>query len=329
MAAEIGRRTQCAIGREETTYGTLSAALLGLPFTSIAVAETKNTVMNNQAYGRIEENTEGSKIGSKMAQITLGGILPVVAVGHLLKAVFRDMATVNDSPVASADTHTFTLDNDSNAHPSYSIVYKDGIQQRAVLGALLNTLTINIVAGEWVTYEAVFIGRFPVANTSDITYTDEEKWTASMAQMKMGATIAGLGSAMTISEATIVFEKNANPYYAWGSQDVNKVVNHQFSVRVDTTNLWEGTTERTLFTDHTVQALQIKLTTTAFVTGTTPYDLTINLRNGKVTEHNIGRGLDETMEQTFTFLAEYDISETSEADAVLINGTNGSVYGVT
>jgi len=328
MGAEIGRRSQVAIGREETSYGTLSASLLGLPFTDLTVNETKKTVPNNQAYGRIEKNSEGSKIGSQEAEVVMSGVVSVVAIGYFLKAIFGTMTTADDTPVANSDTHTFIVDNDSNEHPSYSIVYKDGIQQLAVLGARLNSFTINIVAGEWATFEANFIGKFPVTNASSITYTDEEKFTAAMASLKMGANIAGLGAAIPVVEGSIIFEKNTKPQPVWGSVDLLKTINEAFDVRAEITKLWEDTTQRALFTGHTVQALQVKITTDVFVTGSTPYDLEINIRNGKVTEHAIDRGLDNVMEESFTLMGEYDFSEASMVDAVLINGTDGSVYGV-
>ena len=69
------------------------------------------------------------------------------------------------------------------------------------------------------------------------------------------------------------------------------------------------------------------MTTTAYITGTTPYDLEIDIRNGKVTEHGVDKGLDDKVEEKFTFVGEYDLSESSMADAVLINGTLGAVYG--
>jgi len=326
MSKLIGRRTQIAIGREEAAYGTKSSQIVDIPVQEISVDLTKDVLLNDQAYARIEDNQIGSAIGKKTAEVTISGITSGELIGQFLKAAFGTLVTGAATPVAGAETHTFTAEQTNDAD-SYSIIYKDGNDAKQILGAVLSRLEINIVTGEWVNYSATFIGIFPADATETITPLTEELFTASHAVCKIATLVGGLAaaSAVPLETGTIVIEKNTEAHFTWGSHDVSKVHNKQLSITADFELLYDDSSYFDDFDQHTVMAMSITLTTDAFITGTTPFSLAITIPTYQISEFSNPRPLDELVRQSFSIKAEYDTVTSKMADAVLVN-TAGNTY---
>ena len=327
MADLIGRLTQVSIGREETTYGTKSGQLVDIPVQSISINPTVEVNLNDQAFARIEDNSIGSKQGKRACELTLTGIVSGGFIGQFLMGAFGTLATQDDTPVANSDTHTFTV-LESNAHPSYSIVYKEANGAKMVAGALLQSLKINIIAGEWATYEATFVGKFPVTTTETITPSIEEYFTSSMAVMKIATNVAGLGAstAIAVDSGSITFTKNLEQHFTWGSNELTRAVNKQLGIEGDFKLLYNDLTHFAAFDAHTIQSMSITLTTDNYVTGTTPYSLAITVGAFAIMTHDMPRDNDSLIEQSITWKAQWDTTSTYMGTAVLVNGDNGAVY---
>ena len=328
MTRFISRLSTISIGREDpASYGTKSILMQDFPVQEFTVDNTKEVLLNDQGFGLIADNAIGSKSGKTASEFTITGICSEGLFGQMLKAAFGTVAFSVDTPVASANQHTFTVAN-TNSHPSYTIAYKDSIQVRMITGAMLSKLEIKIVAGEWVTYTATFSGQTAVVTTETIAPAAETYFTAAESVCKIGANVAALAAAaaVTLESGTLTIEKPLEVHYVWGSNDVEQISNKQFTVTGSFEMLFETAAHSTAFESHTIQAMSITLTTTEFVTGTTPFSLAITIPQFHIASWSSPKALNDLVKQSFEIKAEYDTVTSAMISAVLVNDTATDVY---
>ncbi len=324
--AHIKRKTAVSLGRE-TTYKTESTQLVAMGVQSLTVDIQKTTIKNDQAYGRIEQ-TRNSKIGARNAQVTLTGIVEASFWGQFQMAALGAIDTTADDPEAGANTHDFSVAN-NNQHAGYSILFKDDVQNKAVLGARLVSLKTSIVAGEYVTYTAVFMGHSPVTTTTTPGFLDSHLFCAAEAQVKLAAVGAAFsGSAIELSTLDVDIAKNAEVHNAFGSVDPNKVINKQFAVTGTATLLFEDEDQYDQFMNHSKLGMEILITGDTNLSGlSTPPSFKYNIYQLAFDGWNNNAGNDEKVEQTITFSAEFE-NDTANAKITsqLINDVAGSAY---
>ena len=324
--AHIKRKTVVSIGRE-STYKTESTQLVAMGIQSLTVDIQKTTIKNEQSYGRIE-GVRDSKIGSMSAQVTLTGIVEAPFWGQFQRAALGTITTTDDDPEAGANTHDFSVLN-SNQHPAYSILFKDDVHNKAILGARLVSLKTSIVAGEYVTYTAVFMGNAPVTTTTTPGFSDGHLFCAAEAAVRLaatGASFTGGGIPLTTLDVDIV--KNTEVHNAFGSVDPNNIINKQFGVTGTMSLLFENEDQYTRFMDHAKLGLEIVVTGDTNLAGlSTPPSFKYNIYQLAFDGWNNNSGNDEKVEQSITFAAEYE-EGTAEAmiTTQLINDEAGSVY---
>ena len=327
MTKFIGRRTTVSIGREAVDYGTKSLQMTDFPIQELTVDTGKDVLLNDQAFGLIEDNCLGSAIGKKTAEFTIKGVVSDSFFGQILYAALGTLTTSIDTPVSGAIQHTFTA-LQTNEHPSYSFIYKDDNDVKAILGALLSTLEINIVAGEWATYTATFMGMFPSDTTETIAPAKEEYFTASQSVCKIASAVAGLAGATAtpLESGTLTFEKNLESHFAWGSNNVEKVHNKQLAITGSFELLYDNDTLFDNFDDNDIQAMSITMTTDSFITGTTPYSIAFTVPAFHIPTWSSPKALDDLVTQAFEIKAEYDTVTSKMIDAVVINDTANAAY---
>lgn len=327
MGVIIKRRTAVAVGRE-ATYGTESSQLVNMGVQDITIDIQKTTILNNQMYARIEE-TRGSRVGAQMAQVTITGIAEASFLGQFYRAALGTIATATDTPEANAEQHTFTVLN-TNEHPSYSLMYDDGNQDMAVLGSRLESLTTNVVAGDWVTYTAVFMGFAPVAASETASYADSHLFSADQATIRLAAVGGAFsGDGIPLTTFDLVISKNTESKQAFGSTQPYKILNKHFAVTGSMALLMENVTYRDFFRNHDLKSMQIVLSGGSIPSTATPtpFSVTVTLEQVHFDGWNDNGGADDIVEQTLTFRAEYEeASAASIMDIVLVNDQAGSVY---
>jgi|AntAceMinimDraft_18_1070375.scaffolds.fasta_scaffold87727_1 hypothetical protein len=327
--AHIKRRTVVGIGREASAFQTKSDQIVGMGLQNLTIDLQKNVITNEQAYGRIED-VRDSRIASQMVQITIEGITQVDTIGQLVYAAMGTLSTAANTPETDVNTHTFTVAN-TNQHPSYSIAFEDPVQDQVCVGCRLESLTTTIVAGEWVTYSATFMGSMPIDATESLSFTDKQQFSAEQATVRLAAVDGSFaGAGIDLSTLTLNVTKNTEVHYAFGSVAPKNVINKQFNVTGDFSILNENETYYDLFLAHTPKALEVALSGANIGATGTPGSLKIKLEQVVFNTWNNNAGNDEKVMENIEFRAEYNESE-SDANggmmsAVLINASANSTY---
>jgi len=324
MAIIIKRKTAVGLGRE-TNYKTESTQLVNFGVQDITIDIQKTTILNQQMYARIED-TRDSRIGTEMAQVTLSGIVESAFFGQFFRAALGTLATTDDTPESGANTHAFSVLN-TNQHPSYSIIYDDGNQDMVVLGARLQSLKKTIVAGDWVNYEAVFVGNPPSTASESASYVDDFLFSADQATVRMAAVGGSFsGAGIALSSLDITINKNTEPYFAFGAKTPNNVINKQFSVAGTFSLLHDDSTYYDLFRNHTLNAMEIVLSGGTIPATSTPYSVKIVLPQIHLSTWDNNGGAEEVVTQNIAFNAEYEESASAMITAQLINDQAGTAY---
>ena len=322
--AHIGRKLTVGLGRE-TTYGTISASILGMGTQSLEVDRTKEILLNDQSYGRIED-VKSSRRGNEMSQVTITGIAEMNTFGHLLYGALGTLTTSDDDPESGANTHTFTVLN-TNAHPSYSILYKDDVQDKVVLGARLMSLSLTVTAGDWVTYTAVYLGKKAEDNTSSISYTASAQLSSEDAMARMSDVgVAFSGTGLCLSTMSLSIEKNAEAHFCIGSTSPSKIINKQLAITGSITRLFESNDYQSNYEDHDIKAIEASFSTGTIPTTATPYSTKITLPKLHFSNWTVSAGNDDKVEETVDFKAEFYDTDSAMITADLINDNDNSDY---
>ena len=252
--------------------------------------------------------------------------------GQLLYGAFGTLATSVDDPEAGANTHTFSVLN-TNQNPTYSIVLDDDVRAGAashvVLASKLSRLEVRVVAGEYVTYEATFVGRKPEATTEAPSFVAETDFVSAEATAKFAATVAGLGGASTVplESLTLTIERNTEPHFAFGSVAPNQIVNKQLSVTGEAVLLFENSTYYDLFTANTVQALLLSLVSGTDIGATsTAFQIDLQLDELVFPIWSDPRPLDDKVMQTVELRGQYNTTTSAMINGTLINAEANAVY---
>lgn len=319
MSKYIGRLLNLGLARE-TVRGTAEAAAFWTPKTSIAFFDRASKADYKQSYGVIGHGAQAPKI-MEWAEGTIQGDILDVPFGLIMLAAF---GTLSSSGVSdSAYTHTFTLQND-NQHDSLTLTLADPDRTDQFSLAMLESLEINIVPDEIVSYSATFKSRTgrQVAAASP-TYSTYNKFLGRHAVVKIASVVGGLAaaSALKIKSLNITISKNTVMNNILGTVWPDDIINTKFDITGDIELDLEDQTYRDLALSTAYRALRIQLTNTDVLIGATSRpDLKIDLARVFFEGWEKTAENDELVTQKISFRALYDTTTSTIINSVtLIN----------
>lgn len=319
----IKRKMAIGIGRE-ASWGTQSIIKDNIPGITFSIDIQKETIRNEQAYGRIEQ-LKSSRIGKLQAQYTIEGVVDSNLIGHLLYPALGTLATTVDTPATGANTHAFSVAND-NTHKSVSFFFDDDIQDMVALGCVLVSYSQKVIAGEWVSFTAVFAGKAPTPATETATFTDNHLFSSDQCSVRF-TTVGGsfTGASLPLTSFDFEIQKNTEATFAINSTAPNTINNKQLTITGNLSLLFENTTYYTLFTAHTLQAMEIVLSGGTIPTTAIAYSLTIVFPQVHIAGWDNNAGNDDLVQQNLSFEAEYNTTG-GIITASLVNNAANAEY---
>lgn len=226
-----------------------------------------------------------------------------------------------ESP-SSVRHHVFRRLN-SNNHPSYTIYNNDPLADERAAYCMLDTLEFEAVSGEWARFAAKFMGKlFSSTSAQSPSYAAENPFLAKNASVKLASAFTGLdaASAIAVERIKLTIQKNLIDYQALGSTAVTSFHNQAFRVLGDFTLLYNATTQRDYLTNSTNQALRLTLANSAVTIGSAANPtLQFDLPSCAFTEWDRTTENDGIVKQTLSFVAEFDVTRSMTAEALLVN----------
>lgn len=183
----------------------------------------------------------------------------------------------------------------TNNHPAYTIASYDPDTQERASYCLLDTLDVEIVAGDYIRCTSSWKGK-KITSTSALTpsYPEEDAFLAKHCTVQLATTFAGLTAAtpIVVKRIKLSFKKNLMDYQGVGSDDVDSIHNGEFEVTGDMDLKYDAVTYRDYVINGSKRAMRLKVVNSDATT--------------------IGSGTKPTYQQDFAMLGFTEFDRTSE-----------------
>jgi hypothetical protein len=319
MSKYIGRLTEIGFAKE-SSRGTFGGSITyWLPKLGFSFDNKANLVKSGESMGSIASETSGY-ITELWGEGEVEAEIRDKSFGLLLYALF---GAVNSADESGARKHTFTLDSDSNQHPSLSIAYKDPDNTQIFRRGMIDKLTIKVALDEIVSFIVGFQSHTSEGWTAlTPAYVAENKFIAKHLSFYVADSIAGLAGASetAIRELELTIEKNVIRDKKLGSLESADILNTNFRITGRVVLNQENFTFRNYALNGNVKAVRINLTNNDRTIGTTNPTLRIDFKKVIFEEWEADKSLEGIVNQSLNFTAYWDTA-TSKVfdDCYLIN----------
>ena len=310
MAEFIGRRIAVGVGRE-TVRGTAVTPTNWQKHLELDFKKMTETVKNESAQGVVEKYND-SELTKEWAEGSLTGKITDDTMGLIL---YGANGTAYD--------HDFTIQQ-SNTPTTLTISRQDPITDRDHTMGTVGSLEINCEAGEYAKFTAALFAKKGTTATNTVAYTAENEFTSKHLTVKLAANLAGLGAAnaIPVSSIKLTIERSAEPYFAAGSTDPDNITTGSVEITGEMVLRYDAATYEDLHYANTKQALRIDFENTDIDLGGAVYPrVKFDMPQVALDTWSIDQGLDDIVEQTVGFTAEYSITDTEAIEALLTNAT--------
>lgn len=319
MSDFSGRKISVGLGRE-TTRGTSVAPSYWVRHLDLDFLNKKEKIMNESAMGVLDKYS-GAEIVKEFAQGKLGGKITDKTFGLILASMFGATPTSVQRGATGVYDHTYAQ-SQSNTGVSLTLTRKDGNTNKRYPLAVLNSLEVECVVGEWIKFSADYISKKGVTGSDTVAYTAENEFVPKHATVKMAVNTAGLSgaTAIPVKSFKLSMERSVEPYYAFGSNDPAEIFNQEFEVKGDMVLRYTDTTYEDLWANNTNQAVLLDiLDTSVDLGGGNNPELKFTLPQASLSEWEIDQSLDKIVEQTVGIQGLYDLTAAATLTAVLTN----------
>lgn len=294
---------------KEASRGAGGAPTFWLPRTSFSLDEKAEKVVSEESLGVIDDAHE-SYVVSRWGEGDIGGEIRDASFGLLLYGL---LGTLSSAVLeTTAYNHTYTLQQ-GNSHQSLGITVDDPLtgQDLEFRLAMLNSLSIEANLGEIIKFAASYISRPGTDVSRSATYTAENKFTATMARVKIAANLAALDAAsvLSIKSAKVNFGKNAMRDHSLGTVTPEEIHNQQFSADGELSLNLEDETYKNYMLDNSYRALRVEFINTGVTIGASSNPtLQINFPRVHFYDWEADRANDAIGTQKINFKALRDVS---------------------
>lgn len=322
MSAHIGRKQAIGIGKE-ITAGTKVSASIWLAKTSGVMQPMIETLQDTQGYWVIDEVYDVQPI-KEHTELSVEGTISDLSFWFILLSALGTAGVSGSGPY----THAFTRNN-TNSHQSFTVWWYDPVATWSSAFAMLNSLEISAVAGEYATFKMDMIGKKTVTeSTPSVSYASENLFRARDCKVYIADTEAGLASAtaIPINSITLKIEKNLYVHQNIGTLDIDSIYNQQLNVSGEFEGLFTAKTYQDFVRNGTKKYMKIELINTD-VTLTPSGNPTISITLAKVWFESWEQGSDnnDIIKETVWFIGAFNNTDGYTIKASMIN-SRSTVY---
>ena len=322
MTKFIGADEQVGFAKEGTRGTAEASATFYVPRLDFSFEDTKEEVIDEQAYGRIEDSI-GSKIATKWAEGDFSCNCNDEALGLLLYNVLGTLSTATDTPDVGSNTHTITVAQ-THQHQALTLFMKDSNRDLKFALGMIDTFTIDAALGAFVKISCKFLSKVSAVASTSPAYASENLFVARDVVVKFATNLAGLAAANDISakNVSLTINKNLEKDDVLGSAEPADILNKRISFEATVELVKDDDTYSDLNLAETFKAMRIELTNSDVTIGVAANPkLTIDLARVKVQSLSTSRGIGDIVTETFVVKGFYSITDTKAITIALINET--------
>ena len=318
MSEQIKRIYNSGIAKE-TTRGTKIAPTFWLKPTNFDVQDKIEVVKSERAFGR-QEARDDAIIGKKYSAGSIEGEVFDKSFGLFL---LGSMGEVSTSTVESGVyAHTFSV-LQSSQHPTFTIVEKRGdIEQVAYVNSVIETLDLDLAVNDYIKFKAGIKGLSQVADSSTVTYADENYFMAKNVTIKTADAYDDVSSGDEIcaKNLTLSISKEIQDDDCLGSEEPTDFLNQNFSLTGEMEIYYSSVYERDYALENTLKAMEITIEDTNTTIGSALHPkMVIKLAKVKFEEPEISSNNNEIVRLVLKFEAYYSTEDELLGNIVLTN----------
>jgi len=321
MSKFLSRLRKVGIGRE-TSRGTGVAASYWLKKLSGNHRTVATTVKSIESFGNIHGVGKDAYTALKHGEGSFEMELDDTMFGLLLYNLFGALSTSTDDPEASTNTHTITVDDDSNQHPALTIHLDDPNQDKVFELGMIESAEIIIVPDDLVKINVEFKSMPGQDSVESATFLSSNKFLGRHLIFNLAATTGALADTkIPVKELRLRVEKNLLIDNVLGTVQPADVLNQSMMITGSVTLNLENETYKDYDLDKTQRAMRIKLKNTDVTIGTvTNPTFTIDFSRVFFESWDENLAIDEIATQTLDFTAMYDTTNSNVINScTLIN----------
>lgn len=318
-------------------FGLILNALFGnaTPCVKYTLGSIVGTYTVGETVTESTTNATGLVIRNDQAAGTPALYLSIVSgtfgTGHTLTggtSGATSTGTLVETVASNVRFHVFT-ENQTNNPDTYTIYHHSPVDEDRSAYGVLNTLDIEAVSNDWVKFSSKWIAKALASTSAQTpTYTSEDPFFGKNVTVKTASVFNSLdaASAINVEYFKLSFNKNVEPFQAFGGTALTSIHNKQFSVKGQLRLLYNAQTQRDYLTNSTDQALRITIANSAVTIGSASSPtIQFDFPDVFFTNITFDTANNNLIRQTLDFTATYDVTRTETVEALLIN-TQTSTY---
>ena len=319
MTKFIGRLADIGIAKEASRGSAEASVDFYLPKVSLSIDDGIEQTVDESSIGVIEDSANASVIG-KFAAGEVEGNLFDKSFGLWLLAALGSVSTSGPAET-TVYTHAFSVLQGAQ-HPSLTLFFDDPNQDYKYALAMLETLELDVMLGQYARYKAAFRSKPGATATLSPSYSAENHFLPQHGSLKVATNLAGLGaaSATDIRSIRLTISKNVEDDRKLGSVEAADILNKQLAVEGTIELVFDSNTFKTEMLADTAKAMRIRLTNSDVTIGSTLNpQLTIDLAKVKFSKFERSFANDDIVTATVDFKGLYSLADTSMITAELKN----------
>lgn len=308
-----GRLIQYGIAAE-TARGTAVAPQFWVQWETASFEDEGKNVLDQSALNVLNKYS-GTEVVEQTSAGNLAGRVTDRSFGLILLAAFGGYSVADASGETTVYTHTFT-ESQLNASPTLTVTRVDPNIQNQYAMTMLNSLELDIKAGDYVRWNAAFVGQ-PSSVVTGVTPDPvvENDFVSRNATVKFNN-----GSAIAVQSLKLTYSKNVSPYFVIGKNNPDNIYADSVELKGEFVLRYSDETYKNYRFNNTPVAIEIDVSDTATTLGSASHPgFTITLPLAYCNEWKADQSIDGMVNQTVGFEAVYNLATNTAVSVTLTN----------
>lgn len=311
-----GRRESAGLGKEATP-GTSVVPTYWQRHMGIKLDPKTKVAQNTSAMG-IEEDVNDSVVTEQWAEGSLNGKAYDLTHGLILLNILGSESVALHSGETLVADHTFTR----GTAPALTLCRVNPVVTRRYALCYQTDYELTITQGEFAMFTSSIVSKIGATASDTAAYVAENAFTSKHLVAKLASTTAGIGAAtaLDVKSVKLKITRKRDRWTPMGAIDPTSYDPNEFSVTGELVARYTDTTLEAIANANTAQALSIALLNTDVTIGSAARPgLSFLMPKIRLTPQSLDDNLNQVLNQTFPFTAEFDTTTAAMISAVLIN----------
>lgn len=321
MAKDTGRNAAIGLAKEATRGTAESSADVWVPRLSMTIDDKTESINDESALGILEDAPNADNVKT-WGEAEIEGNVRDRSLGHFLLALFGSVSTSDDDPVASAYTHTFSVQQAAQ-HQSYTLFLKDHVQSYKYALGCMTSFSLSAELGQYLKFTSGWMTKQGATMSAPSpSYLSENLFLPKNITVQYASTLAGLSSPteVKVKSFSINADKAVEEDMSLGDSTPQDYLTKMFSFEGEMELLFDAETFKTQQLANTKIALRLEVENDTDDLGSGNYPrLRFDFAKVHISDFSRNYGNGDLISASVSFKGLYSTSDSKMVEAELIN----------